>query len=645
VFAAELVASVMLRQDVGALALVLGTALVLGGMAQLVLREWQRRERGASSAGASAVPTPLHGERYPAALLAPALLLLVTLAGAWLRIHEIDVKTLTHTEGMLPNLAWPPDSWPPARHSFHDTFWWHFHSELHPPAHYLLMWGWTQFFGTSLTSLRLPSALFGIGSILVSYRIGALTHSRLVGLLAAALVAFNGFHIFNSQYARVYMMGTFLALLSTLSLLYVVRAGEHRRRWEMTYVLSSSLAIYTQTFFWIVLATQMAWVAIQTDRPERFIRRIIGMQALVVMVGASALAHQIYQGAPQDFPGPSLAFVVDYLFLGFAFLPDVLSIPPRSLPAPVYWPFAAFAILLAGLGSLAWDRAPRSRSVPPDAAEEGNAGGRAASSGIELSPGALGAVAVGSALVTLGFVVVALQRRSAMSATIAVPILALCLPPVIGRLRSALAASVVASRLRPWVVGLNRPASLVILLAFLPTLALLVISFQSSVLNQRAFMMFSSFLLILAAAGASVVGRIRVLRIPLILALVAVHLGSVAHWRGRPSESRDYQALAERMNERMQPGDFVFVVPREHSVTPLFYYLDDRGYTYVTHDYADAVRNDAGARVWLVFFESYEWGPFMTTTEEMTAALAGFRMAVEVEALRSRAQLFRRTPE
>jgi len=157
--------------------------------------------------------------------------------------------------------------------------------------------------------------------------------------------------------------------------------------------------------------------------------------------------------------------------------------------------------------------------------------------------------------------------------------------------------------------------------------------------------MFGSYLLIAAAAGAWVVGRSRLLRIPLILALIAMHAGSVVHWQHHPSESRDYRTLAERMNERMQLGDRLFVVPEEHSITPLFYYLDDRGYTYVTRDYANAVATDPGARVWLVYFESYEWGPFRTTTEEMTSALAGFRLEEEVEALRARAQLFVRSPE
>lgn len=157
-------------------------------------------------------------------------------------------------------------------------------------------------------------------------------------------------------------------------------------------------------------------------------------------------------------------------------------------------------------------------------------------------------------------------------------------------------------------------------------------------------MLFSSYLLIVAAAGAWVVGRHRLFSLPLVLVLFALHMASVLHWQGRPSEPRDYRALAELMNERMQPGDLLFTVPEEYSITPLYYYLADQEYAYVTRDYADAVGTDAEARVWLVYFKSVEWGALRTTTEEMTRALEGFRLKAEVEALRARAELFVRDP-
>jgi hypothetical protein len=633
---------------VAGLALVVGSVLVIAGMAGLVLqarKPWAGSGIPGTAVSARDGPGPGPGtvppaEGWPGALAVAALLFVVLLVGGWLRIHGIDAKTLTHTEAILPNLAWPPDSWPPSRHSFYDTFWWHYHSELHPPAHYFLDWGWTKVFGTSLASLRLPSALFGLGAILATYRIGALTHYRRVGLLASAFLAFNGFHIYYSQYARVYMMGTFLALLSTLALLHVLRGGAHRGRWEVAYVLASWLAIYTQTFFWAVLAIQMCWVAMHVDRPGRVIERVFRLQAIVVMVGAAALAHQIYHPPPRDFPDPTLAFVVDYLSFGFALLRDTMSIPERGLPTMWYGSLAALSILLVVAGSVRWARGPGRGGTSDDAEKEATVDDASTPDGSDLSRAATGLVAAGAALVTLGFVILALRRQGLMAPTVAVPLLALGLPILARRVRTVLAGRRRAPALRSFALRLSRPTSLVILLACLPTLALVVASFHLSVLNSRAFLMFVPFLLIVAAAGAWRLGRAPLVRVPLLISLVMVHAASVVHWRDYPSEARDYAGLAERMNARMLPGDLLFVVPRAYYVTPLFFYLADRGYTYVTRDFDRAVGTDAAARVWIVYFASDKYGPFTTTTEEMTGALAGFRLEDEVESLRSRAQLF-----
>jgi 4-amino-4-deoxy-L-arabinose transferase-like glycosyltransferase len=654
----ELAAFLTPQRAVAAPALVLGAALVLAGLIRLVLRErGLKTVPGSSDPDVAGTPRPGKGKLDPVTADSPdaarwreyvvpiGILLVVALAGAWLRIHDIDVKTLTHTEAMLPNLAWPPESWPPARHSFYETFWWHYHSELHPPAHYLLIWVWTNLFGTSLTSLRLPSALFGVGAILVSYRIGALVHNRPVGLLAAALVAFNGFQIFTSQYARVYMMGTFLALLSTLALLHLMRGEAHRERWEVTYVLAAWIGVYTKSFLWLVLAVQMAWVALQTDRPERFVRRVAGLQALVVMLGAAAVAHQLYLGAPTGYPVATLAFVVDYLLLGFALMPDLASIPARNLPAPLYGLFAACAILMVGAGTYRWIRGAGSAAASDGDNESGRAEGPGPRFGGELRPGPLRMVAVGSALVTLGFVTVALRRQVEMSGTVALPFLALGLPFLYSRVRSVIGRRMATHPWCAWRVRLGRPTSLILLLAFVPTSALLLLSFHSSVLNPRGLILFGSYLLIVAAAGAWVVGRHRVFSLPLVLVLFALHMASVLHWQGRPSEPRDYRALAELMKERMEPGDLLFAVPGEYAITPLYYYLADQEFAYVTRDYADAVGTDAEARVWLVYFGSVEWGALRTTTDEMTRALEGFRLEAEVEALRARAELFVRDPD
>jgi 4-amino-4-deoxy-L-arabinose transferase-like glycosyltransferase len=561
------------------------------------------------------------------------LLLLIVLVGTWLRLDDLAAKTLTHTEAILPNLRWPDDTWPPTRTSFYDTFWWHYHSEPHPPAHYFLIWGWTKAFGTGLFSLRLPSALFGAGTILLGYWLGSLAFDRRVGVLAAALVAFNGFQIYFSQYARVFMMGTFLGLLSTIVLIQVFRERADRRRWEALYVVVSVLAIYTQTFYWLVLAVHMVWSALQRGSPARLVRRVIALQAIVVMLGAPAMAHLLYRGGRVDLPGPSAGFAAEYLSFGFILLRDDFSIPVRELAPPLFWLLALFAVSLVALGATSVGRALPASAA---AARSDEAASRVAAPAMATMPfTALLLVAVGAAFMTLGLTIVALQRQSLLLIAVASPFAALVLPTAYAHVRSAVDARIA----RPDTVGRRaaQAKSLIVLLALLPPLLLLLLSFRSSLLTPRGFLIFIPYLLVLVAAGVLRLGKRRSLLAVVLVALALLHVASVRHFRAYPSEEFDYAALAARMNERLEPGDVVFVPPQLWVVTPLYYYLDDPAY--VSRDYAAAAAQRP-ERVWLLHFESRLWGEYGTATAEMTEALAGYRRAEQVEALRARAVLF-----
>lgn len=629
----SILAELSQTQLIAATALLLGALVVVTGLAGWFAQAYGRRG-AAERPEAAPLPDSASDVRpagvvhtLPDAAWPLALLVLIVVVGAWLRLDGLDAKTLTHTEAIIPNIVWPPDTWPPTRTSFYDTFWWHFHGEGHPQGHYFFMWAWTKAFGTSLISLRLPSALFGIGSILLVFWLASLTHGRRVAVLAAGLVAFNGLHIYFSQYSRMFMMASFLALLSTILLLQTVHARERRVWWELAYVLVSWLAIYSLTFFWTILAAQMLWLVLQRRAGGGVVQRVLGLQALVVMVGAPSLAHVIYRGDDVTLPGPSLGFIAEYLSFGFAFQPDPLSIPPRRIPFPLAAVILFFAALLAGRGMVATGRNPGIGRSPPRLDQA-----------IPIRWMLL--VAAGSALVVVGLTLVALRHQAAMAAVILVPFLAVGLPPV-GRLVHARLHGPAGGRGTDAAASaLRESRSINTMLAIVPPAIVVALSFWTSMLTSRAFLIFVPFLLILIAAGALTFVRRRALAAGVAGALLAIHVASVAYWKQYPSEQFDYAELARGMAARIQPGDKIFVPPNLWVVTPLYYYLEDGPHVYVTRDYARAVADDPGARVWLLFFDSYQWGSYGTTTDEMLNAVASFRLEEQVEALRARAQLF-----
>ncbi|MEJ7712615.1 MAG: hypothetical protein WKF84_22900 [Pyrinomonadaceae bacterium] len=112
------------------------------------------------------------------------LLAMVVCAGALLRLDGLDAKTLTHPEAYVPGITLPDGiSTPPPRLTLHRLLYFHFHDEPHPQGYYIFMWVWTKLFGTSLNALRLPSVLFGVGSIILIFWVAAY-HLRSLGRFA-----------------------------------------------------------------------------------------------------------------------------------------------------------------------------------------------------------------------------------------------------------------------------------------------------------------------------------------------------------------------------------------------------------------------------------------------------------------------------
>jgi len=70
-----------------------------------------------------------------------------------------------------------------------------------------------RFFGVSETTTRLPSAIFGLFSILMAYFLGREIFSHRVGMLSAFFVTFSHFEVGWSRTARMYTLLQFITLL------------------------------------------------------------------------------------------------------------------------------------------------------------------------------------------------------------------------------------------------------------------------------------------------------------------------------------------------------------------------------------------------------------------------------------------------
>lgn len=97
-----------------------------------------------------------------------------------------------------------------------------FDGSLNPrPLYYIVLRFW-MIFGTSEAWLRGLAALFGLGSVFLTYLLGKRIAGKSVGLVAALLLALSPLFINHAQEVRMYTLGTFLGLWGTLSLTYVL---------------------------------------------------------------------------------------------------------------------------------------------------------------------------------------------------------------------------------------------------------------------------------------------------------------------------------------------------------------------------------------------------------------------------------------
>src|SRR5580693_7261021 len=142
------------------------------------------------------------------------------LLGTGLRLHHLRERSMTHVEMFVPGIPLAEElSIPKPRMTLWAVITNTLSSDTHPPGFYVVMWAVTKLFGSGTLAIRLPSVLFGVASIGLVFWLGVLIGQRVPAGVAAAFLAFNGYHIIWSQTGRMYSMLCFVGLVTTVILL------------------------------------------------------------------------------------------------------------------------------------------------------------------------------------------------------------------------------------------------------------------------------------------------------------------------------------------------------------------------------------------------------------------------------------------
>lgn len=229
-------------------------------------------------------------------------------------------------------------------------------TEPHPPLYYAILELWTAIAGTSPVALRVPSAVFGIGSVGLVYLLGTRYRDRPTGLLAAALLALSRFHIHFAQEARMYSLLTFGTLLSFLAFLEVREEPSLRNRGA--WVLSCLLVGSTHLYGLLAVAAQAVYLGVVALRSPRSEPSPVPWGGPFALIGVGLSPWIWIFGRRVLTAGGGIR---NLAWIRPPSLLDLLGIPPAYLGLDTVATGAALVVfsclgwLLATAGALPWD--------------------------------------------------------------------------------------------------------------------------------------------------------------------------------------------------------------------------------------------------------------------------------------------------
>lgn len=131
--------------------------------------------------------------------------------------------------------------------------------DYHPPGYFALLWIWTHIFGFSEIIVRLPSVLFGIGTVILTYLLGKNLFNKKTGIFAGLLLAVSPISVYYSQEARMYSFATFAVLLFSYFFIQLLNG----KKWSyLGYILGGILVLYSDYVAYLIFPVHFLFLLI-----------------------------------------------------------------------------------------------------------------------------------------------------------------------------------------------------------------------------------------------------------------------------------------------------------------------------------------------------------------------------------------------
>ncbi len=206
-------------------------------------------------------------------------LVLILLTASILRLYKIDFQSLWMDEIYTLNVA---DS----KHSFSKIISEVNLRESYPYLYFFIMNSLFTLFGDISIVGRISSAIFGILTVWMMYKLGKELYSKNVGLIAALLLSFNHFAIFHSQEVRAYSFYLLGLLFSYYCFIKFLK--EDNRKNMLMYSFSAGLLLNTNFFSVLNILSQgivMVFVLISLNKNDRnsFLKKMLIISGVMLL--------------------------------------------------------------------------------------------------------------------------------------------------------------------------------------------------------------------------------------------------------------------------------------------------------------------------------------------------------------------------
>ncbi|RLT45869.1 MAG: hypothetical protein DWI63_03660, partial [Chloroflexi bacterium] len=133
-------------------------------------------------------------------------------------------------------------------------------ADVHPPAYFLLLSGWTSLIGAAPFSVRSLSVLTSVLTVALLYAAGRRTNGSAGAVMTAALSIVSPYLLYYARETRMYSLGILLAAAALYAFLRLTERPAASRWWWLLNIGGVAVGLGTHYAFAILPAAQIATI-------------------------------------------------------------------------------------------------------------------------------------------------------------------------------------------------------------------------------------------------------------------------------------------------------------------------------------------------------------------------------------------------